>query len=284
MNSAIFSKSAKGLILASGLIAASSVVGYAQDVTVALGAQATVPLSSLYASAPSGSASLGGHSFDLSGGNLVSLGSGQSVTYTGSWSNAQSALLLLNTMNTYLWYDQSVVGTVTLTFSDGTTQSTDLTVGGNVREWRTGAGNTVNWLTDPATTTVWSGTAQPGMGGGTAVIDMLSIPVATAGKTLTAVALTDTNTWGALKIQLAGLTVDFTAPTPTPAPAPTPTPTPTCTMNDHAGKVSATNAKNVPHCIATGKDGEKADVAAKADVEKADATQATKPAAQRSDD
>ena len=95
MNSAIFSKSAKGLILASGLIAASSVVGYAQDVTVALGAQATVPLSSLYASAPSGSASLGGHSFDLSGGNLVSLASGESVTYTGSWSNAQSALLLV---------------------------------------------------------------------------------------------------------------------------------------------------------------------------------------------
>src|SRR6266446_435547 len=176
MNSSIFVKSAKGLILASGLIAASSVVGYAQDATVALGAQATVPLSSLYANAPTGSASLGGHSFDLSGGNLVSLGNGQSVTYTGSWSNAQSALLLLNTMNTYFWYDQSVVGTVTLTFSDGTTQSTDLTVGGNVREWRTGAGNTVNWLTDPATTTVWSVSAIDG--------------------------------WGALHIDLAGLTID----------------------------------------------------------------------------
>jgi hypothetical protein len=88
------------------------------------------------------------------------------------------------------------------------------------------------------------------MGGGTAVIDMLSIPVAIAGKTLTAVALNDTNTWGALKIQLAGLTVDFTAPTPTP--------TPTCIMNDHAGTTAAQKAKNVPHCIATGKDGEKA--------------------------
>src|SRR5260370_42577334 len=127
MNSAIFTKSAKGLILASGLIAASSGVGYAQDVTVALGAQATVPLSSLYASAPSGSASLGGHSFDLSGGNLVSLGNGQSVTYTGSWSNAQSVLLLLNTMNTYLWYDQTQVGTVTLTFNERTYMVTNLT-------------------------------------------------------------------------------------------------------------------------------------------------------------
>jgi hypothetical protein len=204
MNSAIFTKSAKGLILASGLIAASSVVGYAQDVTVALGASATLPLSSLYASAPSGTASLGGHAFDLSGGNLVSLGNGQSVTYTGSWSNAQSVLLLLNTMNTYLWYDQSVVGTVTLTFSDGTTQTTNLTVGGNVREWRIGAGNTVNWINDPATTTVWSGSATDGSA---AVIDMLTISLAGT-QTLTSIAVSNTNGWGALHIDLAGLTVD----------------------------------------------------------------------------
>jgi hypothetical protein len=204
MNSSIFSKSAKGLILASGLIAASSVVGYAQDVTVALGAQATVPLSSLYASAPTGSASLGGHSFDLSGGNLVSLANGQSVTYTGSWSNAQNALLLLNTMNTYLWYDQSVVGTVTLTFSDGTSQTTNLTVGVNIREWRTGAGNTVNWISDPATTTVWSGSATDGS---SAAIDMLTISIAPT-KTITAVTVSNINGWGALHIDLAGLTID----------------------------------------------------------------------------
>jgi hypothetical protein len=204
MNSAIFTKSAKGLILASGLIAASSVVGYAQDTTVALGAQATVPLSSLYASAPTGSISLGGHTFDLSGGNLVSLDSGQSATYTGSWNNAQSVYLLLNTMNTYLWYDQSVVGNVTLTFSDGTTQSTDLLVGGNIREWRTGAGNTVNWTSDPATSYVWSGSATDGS---SATIDMLTISVSPA-KTITAVTVNNTNGWGSLHIDLAGLTID----------------------------------------------------------------------------
>jgi hypothetical protein len=204
MNSAIFAKSVKGLILASGLIAASSVVGYAQDVTVALGTSATLPLSSLYASAPSGTASLGGHAFDLSGGNLVSLGNSQSVTYTGSWSNAQSVLLLLNTMNTYLWYDQTQVGTVTLTFSDGTTLVTNLTVGGNVREWRTGAGNTVNWLNDPATTTVWSGSSTDGSA---AVIDMLTISLAGT-QTITSIAVSNTNGWGALHIDLAGLTVD----------------------------------------------------------------------------
>ena len=206
MNSAIFTKSAKGLILASGLIAASSVMGYAQDTTVALGTQATVPLSSLYASAPTGSASLGGHTFDLSGGNLVSLGSGQSVTYTGSWSNAQNVYLLLNTMNTYMWYDQTVVGNVTLTFSDGTTQSTDLMVGGNIREWRIGAGNTVTWTSDPATSYPWTGSAQPAMGGGTAVIDMLTISLAGT-QTITSIAVSNT-TWGALHIDLAGLTID----------------------------------------------------------------------------
>ncbi len=205
MNAAIFSKSAKGLILASGLIAASSVVGYAQDATVALGAQATVPLSALYASAPTGSASLGGHTFDLSGGNLVSLGSGQSVTYSGSWNSAQGVYLLLNTMNTYLWYDQTQVGTVTLTFSDGSTQITNLTVGSNLREWRTGAGNTVTWISDPATTNVWSGFATDGS---SAVIDMLTINLAGGTKTLTGVTVSNTNAFGALRIDLAGLTVD----------------------------------------------------------------------------
>ena len=205
MNSAIFTKSAKGLILASGLIAASSVMGYAQDTTVALGAQATVALSSLYASAPTGSTSLGGHPFDLSGGNLVSLGSGESVTYTGSWSNAQSVYLLLNTMNTYFWYDQSVVGNVTLTFSDGTTQSSNLTVGGNIREWRTGAGNTVTWTSDPATSYVWSGSATDGSA---ATIDMLTINLTGSTKTISSVAINNTNGWGSLRVDLAGLTVD----------------------------------------------------------------------------
>jgi len=206
MNAAIFSKPAKGLILASGLIAASSIMGYAQDAPVALGAQATVPLSAFYVSPPSGITSLGGHSFDLTAGNLVQLSNGQRVTYTGSWTNASGAYLLLNSVNTYFWYDQSVVGNVTITFSDGTTQSTDLTVGGNIREWRTGAGFTVNTLSDPAAANVWTGSAQPGMGGGTAVIDMLSITL--PAKTVTSITLNDVNDFGALRIDLAGLTMN----------------------------------------------------------------------------
>src|SRR5213592_793556 len=201
MNAAIFTKSAKGLILASGLIAASSIMGYAQDAPVALGAQATVPLSGVYVGAPSGITSLGGHSFDLSSGNLVSLSNGQSVSFSGSWANATGAYLLLNSANTYLWYDQTVVGNVTLTFSDGTSQSTDLTVGGNLREWRTGAGFTDNIISDPAAANVWTGSAQVSMGGGTAVIDMLSISLAGA-KTVTGLTVANTNGWGSLQINL----------------------------------------------------------------------------------
>src|SRR5207253_4376293 len=199
MNAAIFTKSAKGLIVASGVIAASSVMGYAQDAPVALGAQATVPLSSMYVSAPTGSASLGGHTFDLSGGNLIALANGQSASFAGSWANATGAYLLLNSANTYSWYDQSVVGTVTVTFSDGTTQSTDLMVGGNLREWRTGAGFTVNTLTDPAAAQVWSGTATDGSA---AVIDMLTISL-DGTKTLTSVTVNVTNGSVALATLLA---------------------------------------------------------------------------------
>jgi hypothetical protein len=213
MNAALLTKPAKGLILASGFLVASSVLGFAQDAPVALGAQATLPLSTLYVSAPTGITSLGGHSFDLSGGNILTLGNGQTATFSGSWTNASSAYALLNTFNTYWWYQGAVVGNLTFTFSDGTTQSTDLTVGGNVREWRTGAGFTVNTLSDPAAANVWTGSAQPGMGGGTAVIDMLSIQL--PGKTVTSVTLNDVNTWGALQIDLAGLTIDPVAPTAT---------------------------------------------------------------------
>jgi hypothetical protein len=258
MDARTLAKSAKALILASGLIAASTVVGSAQDAPVPLGSTATVALSSWYVTPPSGQALLGGHTFDLTSGNLILLANGQSVSFTGSFAGVKGAYLLLNSSNSYLYYAGTVVGQVVLTFSDGTTLSTDLVEGTNIREWRISAGATVSTVTAGAgTTQAWTGTAQ---GGGAAVIDMLSIPVATAGKTLTTVTLHDTNTFGALHLQLAGLTVDWTAPTPTP------TPTPTCTMNDHAGKVSATKAQNVPHCIAKGKDD------AKADTEKSDTT------------
>ncbi|SRR5712691_791425 len=214
MNAALFTKSTTGLILASSLIAASSILGHAQDAPIALGTQATTSLSSWYATTPTGQAVLGGHTFDMTSGNFVRLANFDSASFTGSVQNANAVYLLLNTSNTYNWmYDGQPVGTVVLTFSDNTTQSTTLTVGGNLREWRVDAFGVVTTLTDANTKpAVFTTTAQTWMGGGTAVIDMLTIPVATQGKTLTTVTLTDTNSWGSLGIQLDGLTADFTAP------------------------------------------------------------------------
>lgn len=258
MDASTLAKSAKALILASGLIVATTAVGAAQDAPIPLGTPATTALSSWYLAPPSGQALLGGHTFDLTAGNLILLGNLQSVSFSGSYANAKAVYLLLNTSNTYtIWYDQAPVGTVVLTFSDGTTLSTTLTAGVNIREWRPNSTITVNnVLLNGPNSQVWAGTAQPGMGGGTAVIDMLAI--AAGGKTLTGVTLNDTNTFGALKMQLSGLTVEVTVPAPTP----TPTPTPTCTMNDHAGKTSASKAENVPHCVAKGKDDVTADTTA----------------------
>jgi hypothetical protein len=273
MNSAIFTKSAKGLILASGLIAASSILGYAQDAPVALGTQATLSLSGYYMTIPTGQASLGGHSFDMTSGNAVKMLNGGTATFTGSYQNAKAVYLLLNTANTYNWYAGSVVGTVVLTFSDATTQSTDLIIGANLREWRTGAAGVVNTLTDPAAAPVWTTTAQPSMGGGNAVLDMLTIPVATTGKTLTTVTVTDTNGWGALQMDLAGLTADFTPPAP---PVVTP---PTGTGNEtgnHDG-----DHKNTDKTTKAEKDDTTADKAEAADrkAEKNDDKTATKPVA-----
>ena len=157
MNARSLFKSARALIVASGLVAASTILAAAQDVPVALGTQATVPLANLYIAPPSGVTTLGGHAFDLSAGNLIQLANGQSATFTGSYPNATGVYLLINTYNTYLYYDQQPVGTVVVTFSDGTTQTTTLTVGLNVREWRIGSGSTIDTVgTDTAVPPTWT--------------------------------------------------------------------------------------------------------------------------------
>jgi hypothetical protein len=274
MNAALFTKSTTGLILASSLIAASSILGHAQDAPVALGTQATLSLSGYYSTTPTGKAALGGHTFDMTGGNAVMLLNGGTATFTGSYQNAKAVYLLLNTANTYNWYAGSVVGTVVLTFSDATTQSTDLVIGGNLREWRIGAAGVVNTLTDAAAAPVWTTTAQPSMGGGNAVLDMLTIPVATTGKTLTTVAVIDTNGWGSLQMDLAGLTADFTPPAPPVVTPPTGTGNGTGNHDgDHKNTDKTTKAEK--------DDNNAADKAEKADraADKNDDKTATKPVA-----
>ena len=229
MNAALFTKSTTGLILASGLIATSSVLGHAQDAPIALGALANSSLSSAYTTVPTGLATLGGHTFDMTSGNLVSLATNASASYAGSYQNPTAVYLLLNSANTYSWYAGTPVGTVVLTFSDGSTQTATLTVGGNLREWYIGGFGVVNSVSDtnpallpaytPYSTQVWTTTALGSTG--TAVLDMLTVPVLAANttKTLTGVQVSNNNPYGgALSIDLAGLTVAVTAPAPTPQP------------------------------------------------------------------
>src|SRR5438445_8970547 len=226
MNAALYAKSTTALILTSGLIAASSVLAHAQDAPMALGALATYPLNQAYATVPTGQATLGGHTFDMTSGNMLKLATNGSTNFAGSYQNAKAVHLLLNSANTNSWLAGTPVGTVVLTFSDGTTQTATLTVGGNLREWYIGAFGVVNSVTDttPSPTTpyvtspaVWTTTVLGGTG--TAVLDMLTVPVTTANKTLTGVQLTNNNPYGGpLTIDLSGLTVELAAPVPTPQP------------------------------------------------------------------
>ena len=191
MNAAgIVTKPARALVLASGLIAATSVVGLAQDVTVGLGTLPNLPLTSPYVNPPAGIVSLGGHSFDLTSGSLIRLFGGQSASISGSYPNAKATYLLINSFDTWTTqYAGQPIGRVVLTFSDGTTQTITLTAGSNVREWRPGT-DTVNTATDPNLANVWNGQAQAAAGGGPAIIDMLTINAPTQYRTLTNITIT----------------------------------------------------------------------------------------------
>ena len=208
MNAAeLITKPARALVLASGLVAAASIVGFAQDVTVGLGTLATLPIANAYVNPPTGVTSLGGHQFDLSSGNMIPLASGQSASISGSYPNTTAVYVLINSYNTYT--PAQPIGQIGFTFSDGTTQTTTLTTGSNVREWRPGA-NTVNTASDPNLANVWTGQAQAATGGGTAIIDMLTIPV--TNRTLTNITISINNTFGTGVI-VSGITIDPTAQT-----------------------------------------------------------------------
>jgi hypothetical protein len=209
MNAAeIITKPARALVVASGLIAATSIIGFAQDITVNMGAVANYPITNPYLNPPAGIVTLGGHQFDLTSGNMILLTNGQSASISGSYPNTTSTYFLINSFATYT--ASQPVGQIVLTFSDGTTQTITLTSGSNVREWRPGV-NTVNTASDPALANVWTGEAQAAAGGGTAIIDMLTIQV--ANKTLTNITISVDNPYG-IGIIVPAVTVD---PVATPA-------------------------------------------------------------------
>ncbi len=212
MNAAMLTKPAKGLVLASGLLIGCGSFASAQNATVGLGAQANTALASFYYNPPAGPALPNTTvPFDLSGGNFVYLANGGSATFTTSYKNPGAVYLLLNTSYTYNSYAGRKAGQVTLTFSDGTSQTTDLTIGGNIREWRIGAGSiVVGSTTDTNNTNAWDGSAQGWMGGGEAVMDQLKVTVSTSGKTLTGVTVSRATDNMPVHILLSGLTVDYT--------------------------------------------------------------------------
>ena len=207
MNAAgIISKPARALVLASGLLAATSIVGFAQDVPVGFGAVGNFALTNSYVNPPTGTVSLGGHQFDFSSGNMIRIEGGQSASISGSYPNATAAYVLINSYNTWTNYTGQSVSRIVLTFSDGTTQTTTLIVGANIREWRPNP-LTVNTATDANLATVWTGEATQVAGGGTAIIDMLTIPVTGQYKTLTNLSITDDNLNG-LGLLVQGVTID----------------------------------------------------------------------------
>jgi hypothetical protein len=214
MNAALLSKPVKGLVLASGLLIGLSTLASADTGTVSLAAQANTALASFYYNPPAGPALPNtAVPFDLSSGNFVYLGRGDSATFTTSYKNPANVYLLVNSSFTYSNYATHKAGQVTLTFSDGTTQATDLTIGDNLREWRIGAGGVVvGTTTSQYSANAWSGYAQGWMGGGAAVLDQLTVPVDTANKTktLTGVSVNRINDGMDVHLLVSGLTVDYT--------------------------------------------------------------------------
>ena len=214
MNAGLLSKPAKGLILASGLLIGLSTLVSADTGTVSLAAQANTALASFYSSPPAGPVLPNTTvPFDLSSGNFVYLANGTSATFATSYKNPKHVYLLVNSSFTYYWYATRTAGQVTLTFSDGSTQTVNLTIGGNLREWRVGAGSiVVGTASSTDSKNAWSGYAQGWMGGGSAVLDQLAITVDSANttKTLTGVSVNRVNDDMSVHLLVSGLTVDYT--------------------------------------------------------------------------
>jgi hypothetical protein len=186
-------------------------------VTVALG-QATWARSYFYVNPPASLKTAGGVPFTL--GNAYWLRYGDApASLTLNINKPKTVYLLLNTSWTDAAFAGQTVGTVHLTFSDGTSRDTALVVGANIREWENGAPGVVSTLTSTATVSVWQGMGQAAVGGATATMDMLAIPAAPALSTawLTGVTVSITNS-SHMGIVFQGLTVldDPIIPTPKP--------------------------------------------------------------------
>jgi hypothetical protein len=173
--------------------------------TVSLSSVASRPLSDLYVAPPTGTQMLGGMPFET--GSFALLTPGQTASLSVGLPGVVNVHLLVNSYNTLSKYAGQELGTVRLTFSDGSVQDTTLLVGTNVREWRVGAGSwVVGTVTSQTTTRVWDGVAH--LDGGEAVIDMLTVAVQPARGSLTGVSVTTTASGTLLRTVFSGLTLE----------------------------------------------------------------------------
>jgi hypothetical protein len=169
--------------------------------------QATVARTTFYVAPPASLTTAGGVPFTLGNAYWMHFGD-PAATLTMNVATPQAVYLLVNTSWTDAAFAGQTVGTVRLTFSDGTFRDTALVVGSNVREWEYGVSWTANTLSNPSTTaSVWQGQAQASQGGAAATIDMLTIPAISQAH-LTGVTVTDSNN-GHLGIVFQGLTVAY---------------------------------------------------------------------------
>ena len=190
---------------AAAQIAQSAPAATTAYTTISLSSVANRPLSDLYVAPPTGTQMLGGTPFDT--GSFALLAPGQTASVTTGIAGVVNVHLLVNSYNTLYYYAGQTLGTVRLTFSDGSVQETALVVGGNVREWRVGAGWwVVGTVTSPANTRVWDGVAH--LDGGEAVIDRLTIPVQPARGSLTGVSVSTTASGTLLRTVFSGLTLE----------------------------------------------------------------------------
>jgi hypothetical protein len=203
-----------GLSLTANAAAATTTtaptLGYA---TVDMGALASHPLAGTYLNPPTGATTFSSVPFNLA--NIALITSGSDMPLTSTVHKPLSVSVLMNSAYGYNYYKNQVVGRVHLTFSDGTSQDTDLVAGGQIREWWLNSGYLIDTLSSPAAKQVWSGQGQVGTGAGTAVIDMLTVTVAPTTADLTGISVSD-NANSPFDIMVSGVTVAYDAtPKPT---------------------------------------------------------------------
>jgi LysM domain-containing protein len=183
--------------------------------TVAL-SQATVARTTFYVTPPASLLTSTGVPFTL--GNAYWLHSGeQPASLTMNYDKPVAVYLLINTSWTDAAFAGKTVGTVHLTYSDGTSRDTALVVGANIREWEYGVSWTANTLSSSSTASVWQGQGQAAQGGAMGTIDMLTISAIPTSPAAHLTGVTVSDTYAAhMGIVFQGLTVLYDPVLPRP--------------------------------------------------------------------